>query len=71
MVREMTEMSWVGAKPRFFDSRATKVKERAIFPTKKGRHTKHDLKELIKRSEKDYVDFQKAGWAKLFALSSQ
>ena len=37
-----------------------KVKENALFPHKKGRHTKQSLGELIKRSEKDYVDFQEA-----------
>jgi len=45
---------------RFFECRASKVKEKALFPHKKGRHTKQSLGELIKRSEKDYVDFQEA-----------
>lgn len=37
------------------------MQERALHPERKGRHTKHDLKELVKKSEEAYIDFQEAG----------
>ena len=47
-------------RPRFFTSRAEKVKERCLFPKRKPKHTKYDIKELIKKEEQDYVDIQQA-----------
>lgn len=43
---------------RFTDLRAKRVTEAVTNPRKKARHEKQNLKELIKRSEEDYVDFQ-------------
>lgn len=48
----------------FFDLRRDRVRDRCLFPTRKSRHPKHDLKLLVKKSEEDYIDFQEAGRGK-------
>ena len=40
--------------------RSEKVHEKCVFPTRKGRHQRVDFKELLKKAEEDYVDFQEA-----------
>ena len=51
---------------RFFDLRRDRVRERCLFPTRKSRRPKHDLKLLVKKSEEDYIDFQEAGPRQVF-----
>ena len=46
------------ARLRFVKLRQQQVHERAAFPSRKSRHEKVDYKDLVKRSEKDYVDYQ-------------
>lgn len=51
--------------------RAAKVKQGCLQPNKRGRHERVCLKELIKKSEENYIDFQCDPWRKdgLFAQS--
>ena len=45
---------------RFLGKRREKVQEKALFPFRKARREKLDIKELVKKSESDYIDFQEA-----------
>lgn len=45
---------------RFFGQRKQKVRDRCLFPSRRPRHKRLDLKQLLKKSEEDYVDFQEA-----------
>ena len=45
---------------RFKELRKQFILERVKNPAKKTRHTKVDHKDLVRRSEEDYVDFQEA-----------
>lgn len=40
--------------------RKKKVKALTLYPKKKTRHEKYNLKELIKKCDERYVDFQQA-----------
>ena len=46
---------------RFRKLRRKKVADLVLRPNKKSRHEKMVLKELIKKCEEDYVDFQQVG----------
>ena len=46
--------------PRFNERRKEFVHDKILRPTKKPRHPKLNLKEIIKKSEEDYVDFCQA-----------
>ena len=45
---------------RFQELRKQHIADRIANPQKKSRHQKVDHRELVKRSEEDYVDFQEA-----------
>lgn len=46
---------------RFDKLRKEKTAERCAFPSRKPKHEKCDIKQLIRRAEEEYVDFQEAG----------
>ena len=46
------------AELRFHSVRKEKVQEKVLFPSKKPRHAKLDLAELVKKAEESYLDFQ-------------
>lgn len=45
---------------RFLGLRLEKVKEKCWFPNRRPRHARCDLKEIVRKAEEDYVDFQEA-----------
>ena len=47
---------------RFEQLRRDKVHEKCFFPKRRPRHEKIDLREMVRRCEEDYIDFQDATW---------
>lgn len=45
---------------RFKQVRKETLKKKAMYPNRRHRHEKCDLKELVKKSEASYVDFREA-----------
>ena len=45
---------------RFRKLRKDKVTQKVLFPKRRPRHERVNLKELVKKSEEDYIDFQDA-----------
>ena len=45
---------------RFATLRKEKVQEKVLFPSKRPRHQRQNLQDLIRKSEEDYIDFQEA-----------
>lgn len=57
----MIQIALVDLSLRFAENRKTQVENAVLFPGKKRKHPKEDMKDLIRRSEEDYVDFRQAG----------
>ena len=57
----MIQIALVDLSLRFAENRKTQVENAVLFPGNKRKHPKEDFKDLIRRSEEDYVDFRQAG----------
>lgn len=60
--RGLSGQTWAHSLPhvsaRFLGLRKDKVVERHLFPKRKPRHPKQDLRELARKAEESYLDFQ-------------
>lgn len=54
----MGKKSW--SMLRFSKLRKDKLHEKLLFPTRRPRHEKVDIKSIVKKSEEQYIDFQDA-----------